>query len=405
MLRSSSSVQAIAAWIILGAAAVAYMLLILYGMLAYSPGDDPGKIYFSSHFLARAAAYQRAGLTLSLLRLALSLLFLAAAACAALRHFQAALRPSLAAAAGYIIAFLLLLRLLRLPFDFYRGYTLEHRFGFSAQTVAEWLADYGKSALIDLLISAAALLGLYFLITCRPEQWWLPAGAVVALFLFLSSYLYPLLIEPLFYRFTPLEDEELRQQILDLAARGGVEVEGVLVADAGRRTHKVNAYFSGIGRTRRIVIYDTLLERFTPQEVLAVIAHEMGHWKRRHIELGIIAGAAASFVGLYVLQLLLQKMNLHADIRALPLALLFFTLASLAAAPVENALSRHWEREADSIAFSLTGNRDTFVSLYRKLAQSNLSVPQPHPFLKATIYTHPPPLERIKAAQRQAAAP
>lgn len=397
--------QAIAVWIILGAAAVAYLLLVLAGMLAYSPGDDPGKIYFSGHFLTRAAAYQRAGLTVSLLRLAFNLLFLAAAACAALRYFQASPRPPFAAAAGYIFVFLLLMRLLRLPFDFYRGYNIEHRFGFSAQTAAEWFADYGKSALVELLISAAALAGLYLLVTRLPGQWWLPAGAVVAIFLVLSSYLYPLLIEPLFYRFTPLEDEELRQQILDLAARGGVEVEGVLVADAGRRTHKVNAYFSGIGGTRRIVIYDTLLERFTPQEVLAVIAHEMGHWKRRHIEQGIIAGAAASFVALYALQLLLQKMNLHADIRALPLAMLFFTLASLAAAPVENALSRHWEREADRIAFSLTGDRDTFVSLYRKLAQSNLSVPQPHPFLKATIYTHPPPLERIEAAQRQAAAP
>lgn len=388
----------IAIWIILGAAALIYMILILAGMLADSPGDDLEGRYFSDCFLSRAAAYQRAGLTVSLLRQALSLLFLAAVACAALRYFQTALQPPLATAAGYIFAFLLLMQLLNLPFDFYRGYTVEHRFGLSAQTVAGWAADYGKGALISMLLSTAALAGLYFLVTRRPEQWWLPAGAVFTLFLIMGSYLYPLLIEPLFYRFTPLEDQELQQQIIDMAGRAGIEVEHVLVADAGRRTYKANAYFSGLGKTRRIVIYDTLLERFPPREVLAVIAHEIGHWRHRHIELGIITGAAASFLALFVLQLLLQRVGLHADIRALPLAMLFFALLSLASAPVENALSRHLEKEADQAAFTLVGDRAPFVSLYQKLALNNLSVAQPHPLLKATLYTHPPPLERIKAA-------
>ncbi|MGB4214311.1 MAG: M48 family metallopeptidase [Dethiobacteria bacterium] len=398
-----------AIWIALGAAALVYMILVLAGMLAYSPGDDPGGRYFSEHFLSRAAAYQRAGLTVSLLRQAISLLFLAAAAFAALRHFQTAPQPPLATAAGYIFAFLLLMQLLNLPFDFYRGYTIEHRFGLSAQTVAGWFADYGKGALISLLLSTAALAGLYFLITRRSEQWWLPAWAVFTLFLVISSYLFPLLIDPLFYRFKPLHDEEMQQQILDMAGRAGIEVEYVLVADASRRTHKANAYFSGLGGSKRIVIYDTLLERFTPREVLAVIAHEIGHWSHRHIVLGIITGSAASFLALYVLHLLLQKMGFHADFRALPLAMLFLALLSFAAAPVENALSRHWEREADRTAFSLTGDGAPFVSLFRKLSLSNLSVAQPHPLLKATLYTHPPTLERIEAAlqhaERQEQAP
>lgn len=402
MLRGSSSVHITAIWIILGAAALVYMLLVIAGMLADSPGDALEGRYFSEHFLSRAAAYQRAGLTISLLRQALSLLFLGIVVYAALRYWQAALHPPLAAAAGYIFAALLLFQLLSLPLDFYRGYTIEHRFGLSTQTVTSWFTDYGKSALIGLLISAAALTGLYFLITRRPAQWWFLAGTAYTLYLLASAYLYPLLIAPLFYRFTPLEDQELQQDILDMAGRAGIEVDRVLVADASRRTQKVNAYFSGIGGSKRIVIYDTLLNNFSSTEVLAVIAHEMGHWRYQHIMRGIMLSAASSFLALYLLQLLLQKMGLHTDLRALPLALLFFALLSLAAAPALNALSRSQEREADRCALELTGDPATYVSLFKKMAAANLSVVQPHPLIKATLYTHPPLLERIEAAQQYA---
>lgn len=396
--------QTTAVWIILGAAALLYLGLVLAGLLAAPPGDDLVGRYFSEPFLSRAAAYQRAGLTVSLLQQALSLLFLAILTYAAMRYFQAAPQPSPTAAAGYIFGSLLLLQLLSLPFDFYRGYTVERRFGLSAQTVGGWFADYGKGALIGLLLSTIALTGLYFLIIRRPDHWWFLAGAAFALYLVISSYLFPLLIDPLFNRFTPLEDRALQQKIMDMAGRAGIEVERVLVADASRRTHKANAYFSGIGRTRRIVIYDTLLEKFTPEEVLAVIAHEMGHWRSHHLWRGIMISAAGSFAMLYALQLLLQKMGLHADFRALPAALLFFALLSLPAAPVQNALSRGRELEADRCAFALTGDPAPLVSLYQKLAVVNLSVVQPHPLLKVTLYTHPPLLERIEDALRYAEA-
>lgn len=391
-----------AIWIILGAAALLYLGLVLAGMLAAPPAGAAVELYFSESFLTRAAAYQRAGLTVSLLQQALSLLFLAAVVYAAMRYFQAAPRPSLVSAAGFIFLFLLFSQLLSLPFDFYRGYTVERSFGLSAQTAAGWFADYGKSVLIGLLLSTVALTGLYFLITRRPAHWWFLAGAAFTLYLVISSYLFPLLIDPLFYRFTPLEDHALQQEILDMAERAGIEVERVLVADASRRTHKANAYFSGIGRTRRIVIYDTLLESFTSEEVLAVIAHEMGHWRRHHLWQGIMIGAAGSFLALYVLKLLLQKMGLQADFRALPVALLFLAMLSMAAAPVQNALSRSREREADRCAFVLTGDPAPPVSLYQKLALVNLSVVQPHPLLKVALYTHPPLMERIEAALQYA---
>ncbi len=389
-------------WISLGAAALLYLALILAGIFAPAPVGDMVGRYFEQSFLLRAAAYQRAGLTVSLLRQILSLLFLIAVTCAALRHFENVPQPSQPAAAGWILLFLIAGRSLSLPLDMYRGHTIEHRFGLSVQTAAGWLADYGKSSVIGLFISAAALGGLYLLITWRPVQWWFLAGTAFALFLFLSSYLYPLLVDPLFYRFTELADEGLREEIVKLSGKAGIRVGRVLVADAGRRTRKANAYFSGLGRTRRIVLYDNLLNDFTPEEVLAVIAHEMGHWRRGHLWKGLLLGAAGSFAALYALQLLLQKMGLQGDFRALPLALLFLVLLSMAAAPVSNALSRVREREADRFAIELTGEPAPLVSLYQKLARANLAVVEPHPLLKALLYTHPPLLERIETVLHRA---
>lgn len=394
--------QTTAVWALLAAAALLYLGVVLAGTLMGPPagaGPEPG---FGEPFLRRAAAYQKAGLTVFLLQHVLTLLFLAAVLLLALRHFRVAPQPSFAAASGYILFFLVLQQLLHLPLDFFRGFILEHRFALSAQTAASWFSDYGKSVLIGLLISAVALAGSYFLITRHPLHWWFPAGTIFSLFLLLSAYLYPVLIEPLFYHFTPLEDESLLEGITALAGRAGIAVDRVLVADAGRRTSKANAYFSGMGRTKRIVVYDTLLDNFTSEEVLAVIAHEMGHWRHRHLWREIMISSAFSFSALYALYLLLQRAGLHADFRALPAALLFFALLSLAAAPVQCAYSRSLERQADRTAFSLIGDPAPFVSLYRKLALSNLSVVQPHPLLEAALYTHPPLLERIDAARRHA---
>lgn len=393
-----------AAWIILGAAALLYLGFILAGLLAAVPVDGAVSLLFDEPFLTRAAAYQRAGLAISLLQQLLSLLFLAAAVYLVMRFFKAAPHPALPYAAGYIVLFLIAQRLLSLPLDFYRGYTIEHRFGLSIQTAAGWFADYGKSALIGLFIAAAALTGLYVLITRWPARWWFFGGIAFTLFLLLSGYLYPLIIDPLFYRFTDLEGEGLPERITGLSEKAGIRVERILVADAGRRTSKANAYFSGMGRTRRIVIYDTLLQNFTDEEVLAVIAHEMGHWRHGHLWRNVLLGAAGSFAALYALYCVLLKMGLHADFRALPLALLFFALLSMAVSPARSALSRSLEREADRTALSLIGESAPFVSLYCKLARSNLSVVQPHPLLKAALYTHPPLMERIEAARREGGA-
>jgi STE24 endopeptidase len=391
--------NAAALWIIPGAAAALVLGAVLAGLLFPGAPPDPATLrYFEPGFLARAGAYQRAGLSVFLARQALLLAFLAAAAGAALRYFRDRPSPPVPAAAAWIGLVLILFQLLNLPLDYYRGFVVEHRFGFSTLTPGGWFLDYGKAALINLLISAAGLTGLYFLLLRRPAHWWIAAGAVLALFLLLSSYLYPLLIDPLFYRFSAPEDEALNGAILAMADRAGIPVEKVLVADASRRTRKVNAYFTGLGRTKRIVLFDTLLESFRREEVLAVVAHEMGHWRHQHILKGIALGALGGLIAFYLFQLLLQGMGIAPGFRALPLALLFLALLSLAAMPAGNALSRSFEREADRTSLELAADPGAFISLKQKIALANLAVVRPHPLLKFTLYSHPPVMERIEMA-------
>lgn len=393
-----------AVWIVLGTAAFLYLGSVIAGTLAEVPVDRMVTAYFDEPFLARAASYQRAALIVSLLRQVLSLFFLIAVVCTALHYFESAPHLSLPAAAGWILLYLIAARLLSLPFDFHRGHIIEQRFGLSAQTAGGWFADYGKSSLIGLPLSAIALTGLYLLIIWRPAQWWFLAGIAFTSFLFLSSFLYPLLIDPFFHRFSELQDRELQERLMQLSGRAGITVERILVADASRRTRKANAYFSGLGRTKRIVIYDTLLKNFTPEEILAVIAHEMGHWRSGHLWKGLLFSAAGSFPALYLLQLVLHRMGLQSDFRALPPALLFLSLLSLTVLPVRNALSRKREREADRCALEYTGEPAPLISLYQKLARSNLAVVQPHPLLKAALYTHPPLMERLKTVLAHAEA-
>ncbi len=391
--------QASLVWAVIGVGALLVWGAVLAGLLSPIAPDALTLEYFNEAFLNRAAEYQRVSLTVYLIRQALTFAILTGAALLAWRHFSPAARLSVPAAAGYIALFLLLFQLLNLPLAYYRGFIVEHSFGLSNYTAAAWLIDYAKSAFISVLISSAGLSGLYFLMLRRPDRWWLPAGVALTFFILLGAYFYPLVIDPLFYRFTQLEDRELNSAIASMAAAAGIAVDQVLVADAGRRTQKANAYFTGLGGTKRIVLFDTLLQRFEHDQILAVVAHEMGHWRHRHIPKGIALGVVGGFAVLGLFYLLLGWMGLSADFRAIPPAFLFLTLVTLAASPFENYISRGFERQADREALALTGNPEAFISLKQNLAETNLSVPRPHPLIKFALYTHPPIMERIEQAE------
>lgn len=389
-------------WFVLGTAALLLLAAVLAGTLLKSSSGSEALQYFEQNFLTRAASYQRSAILVSVARQLIFWGALSAVAAIVWKQFPSQARAPLLPTVAYLALIVLLLSLLTFPLDYYRGFILEHRFGLSLQSFSAWLADYAKNFSISFLLTVLALCGLHLLMARLPGRWWPAAGIFVALFLVLSTYLYPLIIDPLFYRFTTLEDEEMHSSIIEMSKEAGIEVDKVLVADASRRTAKVNAYFTGMGRTKRIVIFDNLLTGFSKEEILAVIAHEMGHWKHSHIFKGIILGAAGIFLGFFLLQKLLDGMRAGAGIRSLTLALLYFSLFSFVSLPVQNAFSRAFERQADLEAIRLTGNPRATVSLEQNLAKANLADVDPHPFVKFVLYTHPPVMERIELAIREA---
>ena len=389
-------------WFVLGTAALLLLAAVLAGTLLKSSSGSEALQYFEQNFLTRAAAYQRSAILVSVARQLIFWGALSAVAAVVWKQFPPQLRAPLLPTVAFLALIVLLLSLLTFPLDYYRGFILEHRFGLSLQSFSAWLADYAKNFSISFLLTVLALSGLHLLMARLPGRWWPAAGIFVTLFLVLSTYLYPVIIDPLFYRFTTLEDEELHSSIIEMSKEAGIEVDKVLVADASRRTAKVNAYFTGMGRTKRIVIFDNLLAGFSKEEILAVIAHEMGHWKHSHIFKGIILGAAGMFLGFFLLQKLLDGMGAGSGIQGLTLALLYFSLFSFVSLPVQNAFSRAFERQADLEAIRLTGDPRAIVSLEQNLAKANLADVDPHPFVKFVLYTHPPVMERIELAIREA---
>lgn len=383
-------------WSVLGAVVFILLTAVLVGTFSKTLYTREVLALFDMDFLNKASEYQRVSLVYFLIRNAVVLTFYTGVALLAWRTFSVAGAPSLLKAALYVALLFMAFYLLTFPLDYYRGFLVEHRFGLSNHTFVSWLNDYALNRGISLFISVLTFTGLYALAIYFPVRWWVFAGILFSLFMFLSAYLYPLVIDPLFYRFEPLQDEGMRSQIVHMAEKAGIRVEEVLVADASRKTGKANAYFTGLGSSKRIVIFDNLLERFTGPEALAVIAHEMGHWKHNHIIKGLLLGSAAVFSTLFLFQLALKGLGLWtADIRIIPLALLFFALISFAGRPVENAISRAFERQADREAVHLTRDPASLVSLKQNLARNNLSSVWPHPYIKMILYSHPPIMERI----------
>ena len=288
-----------------------------------------------------------------------------------------------------------------LPLSFWRGYVYERRWGFSTQGLGGWLADRAKSVAIAVVLTSLPVLTLVALARALPRAWPLVAVPAAALLVLALGTLAPVLLEPLFNRFAPLADAELAAELRALAERAAVPVRDVLVADASRRTRKENAYVSGLGRTRRVVLYDTLLARADPREIRLVVAHELGHRRARHVAKAIVLAMAGAAVAIVVYWALVDD---AADPRATPFLLLLVSVLELAALPVVSAVSRRWEREADRFSLDLTRDAHAFERAHRELAASNLSDLDPPRALYLLLFSHPTPPERLAAAERWAAA-
>jgi STE24 endopeptidase len=293
------------------------------------------------------------------------------------------------------------------PIAFWRGYLHERRWGFSTQTLGGWASDRAKGVAIGVALTVIPMFGLIASVHVFPSWWPLVAALGGAAIVFVVTFLAPVLLEPVFNRFAPLRDDALAGDLRQLADRAAVPVRDVLVADASRRTTKHNAYVSGIGKTRRVVVWDTLLDRGAPGEVRLVVAHELGHRRFRHVAIGTAIGMAGTAVFVLGLWVLFQWDQLLAaigadgpgDPRVIPFVLFAGSVAELAVRPFALALSRRWERDADRFSLELTGDPEAYEATHRNLAISNLGDLDPPKAAYLFFFSHPTAPERLAAGR------
>lgn len=299
----------------------------------------------------------------------------------------------------FFLTLWLILRLLRLPFSLYGGYFWQHRWGFSTQTMGSWWGDYFKGASLELVLSTAGVLLLFWILGRWPGSWWLAGAAFFSAWLVIQTFLWPVLVSPLFNRFTPAQDPAVLSMVQELSEKSGVPVDQVLIMDGSRRTTMANAYFAGLGQTKRIALYDTLLEQYPPDEVKAVVAHEIAHWSLGHINRGLAWGILGNVFLWGLLFVLLRPVapgGMRYPPETLAVMMLFLMLVSFLSSPIQSHLSRGMEREADRLAVMLTGDAPAAVRLHTGLAAKNNSDVSPPAFIRWFSHSHPPAPERIR---------
>jgi len=300
------------------------------------------------------------------------------------------------------------------PLSFYSGHVLEHRFGLSTLTLGGWLWRYTKRNLLALSFGLVMFLGLYWLIWIAGmigwgPLWWLAAAAAFFGVSVLLGQLAPVLILPLFYKIEKLDEPELAQRIGRLAQDSGLSIEGVYRMGLSDETVKANAMLAGLGRTRRVLMGDTLLDGFSPDEIEVIFAHEIGHHVHHHIRKMIVTGIVFSAAGFFICDRLLSIWAAGADGRVdyaampaytLPFLMLILMVFATLLEPLQNAISRHYERQSDRYALKRTGLHDAYRSAFSKLARLNKDDPHPHWLDVLLFHSHPPIAERLAMAER-----
>ena len=295
--------------------------------------------------------------------------------------------------------------ILQLPMSYYRGYILPKRFGLLTQSFGAWLGDALKAGAIGAVIALVLLEGLYLVFEVAPDWWWLIAAGGYLLFTVVLGMLAPVILVPLFFKLTPLEDEVLLRRLEALASDAGVRVKGVYVIDLSSKGTTSNAVLMGLGRTRRILLADTLLAGYTQEEIEVVIAHELAHHVHRDIPRGIVVSTVstlASFAAAYfVLDWGIDALDFDglSDVAGLPLVALVLGAVGLLLRPLENAYSRSIESNADRYALEKTQMPSQFITMMTKLTDQNLSEADPGWLSKVWFYSHPPYSERVAMAE------
>ncbi len=294
--------------------------------------------------------------------------------------------------------------LFRIPFSLYETFVIEERYGFNVMSFKTWILDLFKSIVIAAILGGFLLSLLLALVIHGGDAWWLWAWMVVGVFELILMWLFPVIILPLFYKFDPIENKGLEDRIRALIDKVGLRTKGIFKMDASKRSKHTNAFFVGIGRTKRIVLFDTLLASHAEEEILAVLAHEAGHWKKRHVLRMLVPLEILSFVSFYAVAkflswpMLYQTFGFQEPIVYVGLFLIgaFISLLGYFAQPLESAVSRKFEREADDFTLGLMKTAEPMCEALKRLAADNLANLNPHPLYAWFYYSHPPLVERIE---------
>jgi STE24 endopeptidase len=305
--------------------------------------------------------------------------------------------------AAFFLILVLANTVLSVPFSLYRTFRIENQYGFNTMTPALWLSDLLKSLFLSAVILGAALCAGLFIVRSSPGFWWLFVWGFFFILSIFLMYVSPYVIEPLFNKFTPLEGGGLETKIRQMMEKVGIRVSRVFTIDASKRSRHTNAYFTGIGKTKRIVLFDTLIGMMELNEILAVLAHEAGHWKKKHVLKRIAAFEFLSLIGAYLAFRVLRTgfLSQAFDIRgetffaSLIILGFVFGIAAFPFTPVSSYLSRRHEDEADRFAAELTGHPESMATSLIKLSKDNLSNLHPHPLYAKFYFSHPPIVERV----------
>jgi len=371
-------------------------------------GDAPVMVPAPSE---KALRYRRGGNAIwaveEILSIALPLLLLFTGLSAWLRSLAGQLArgrfyPTLAI---YFVLLSLLLFLIELPLSYYIGFAREHAYGLSTQHFSKWASDQVKGLGVGVLVGLLVLWVPYLLLARSPHHWWLWTSALALPFYALTLLIAPLWIAPLFNKFGPMTDKVLESEVLAEAKRAGVEGARVFEVNKSVDTAKVNAYVTGVGSSKRIVLWDTLIARLSPAQVKSVVGHELGHYVLGHVWTSVILSTILTFIGLFgahrlsgfLLAHFGDRMGFHqlSDVASMPLLMLLLTLFSLAINPAVLAFSRYHEHEADRFGLELTHDNRAAATAFVALQQQNLAVPRPGPLYKIFRASHPPIGERV----------
>ncbi len=307
----------------------------------------------------------------------------------------------------YIAVFQLCVFILSLPLSFYSGYVHEHKWNFSNHTIKSWFWEKTKSFFVGLVLVWIVLGLLFWIWDVLPQYWWLAAGLGMVLFSVVFATIFPVVVLPIFNKYTRVEDKELTDALEKILNQGGLRSSGFFKEDMSRQTKKENAFLAGLGKTRRVVLGDNLMDNMTVQEVTTILAHEVGHYKHRHIWKGVALGTVQQFIVFFIVHLIMLSLfpqflsSPQWNLTLFPFFIILVSgISGFLFGPLSQMLSRFFERQADQYALTISKNHEAFVSALAGLANRNLSNAYPQQWVKILYYSHPPIGERLELAEK-----